>query len=435
MGDAQAKACLLRKRVDKVGLILEKLKALDDPQSQLLLLRSCFSLPKINFALRTLHFSEIGHVIQDFDCLVDNAFSNILGFSVSHIQRVQAALPIGEGFPGFGLPKAEPTSHCAYLASCVQSLGIQEALLSVDSPLDLPDLAVSSMAHINSFLDPSSRVSLPTLQVFKKPQHELVSRLAKVAFASLLDFSRNQSSDLARMLSCSMKHSGSFLQVLPNNVLNSYLPKREFQVLCRLRLGAPVFHSPAPCVRCGKTADIYGIHSSQCAVGGYVIRRHDALRDELARICADAGCSVIVEQRGLFELSNERPGDLRIKNSQNNLDLLIDVSVVSPVANYTLSKSSKTMAAAATSMETTKLDKYYERLSLLGTNFSPFVFESFGGWTSFGDSIISQIAGVQSFNTNMPVSDCVARINNRLSIVLAKKMAEMILCNFSNRDF
>ena len=429
VGDMISKQTLLQKRVDKIANSLEALAKLEEPQIALHLLRSCFSLPKINFALRTLHFSENCNVIQDFDRVVDSALDKIMGFKLSDVQRDQAALPFSEGFPGFGLPKAEPTSHCAYLASSVQSLSIQESLLRREN-LEISPLAKLSLDRINSFLEPSSQVHLHHLQGLKKPQHELASRLAKAALGQILEFFSTEKKDLARILSCCMRHSGGFLQVLPNPSLGLFLPKIEFETLCRFRLGQPIFNRPSPCIRCNKLADVYGIHSSQCAKGGLIIRRHDAIRDELAKVCREAHCTVIVEQRGLFDDTDERPGDLRVKNDQINMDVLIDVSVTSPLSDSSVHRASKAMGYAASHMESLKIDKYRDRLQVLGTNFSPFVFETFGGWTSFGDSLISQVAGCMAHNTNAPISECVSRINNRISLVLARQMAAILVSSF-----
>ena len=82
----------------------------------------------------------------------------------------------------------------------------------------------------------------------------------------------------------------------------------EFQVSVRLRMNLAVIqpsthqhcrHYSAQGAVCGSQVDALGLHPLLCKVGGHVIRRHDAVRDELAVILNDAESSAqgaLVEQ-------------------------------------------------------------------------------------------------------------------------------------------
>ena len=82
----------------------------------------------------------------------------------------------------------------------------------------------------------------------------------------------------------------------------------EFCTAIRLRMHLPVIQNSTHqyCRRfasagtlCCQTVDRYGVHCLLCKVGGHVVRRHNALRDELARLLEEPSAvasGVLVEQ-------------------------------------------------------------------------------------------------------------------------------------------
>ena len=202
-------------------------------------------------------------------------------------------------------------------------------------------------------------------------------------------------------------------------------------MLIRYRVGMPLYSSSKPCKRCGQASDAFGDHASFCASGGFLVRRHDAVRDALAKECSGGGLQVIKEQRHLFDFSSERPADLRIFNIQQNTDLLVDVAVVSPLSSSSMRSSSKAMYASAEAMEDAKIRKYRQGLQGLEPSFqfTPFVLETFGGWTATVDYVIKRIAQSQAFNNDKPLSRCVSDIENHITGVVAQHTADMLLSN------
>ena len=53
IGSVQYERSALQARVDKVKEILDRLPLMEDPHSEYVLLRSCLSIPKVMFTLRT----------------------------------------------------------------------------------------------------------------------------------------------------------------------------------------------------------------------------------------------------------------------------------------------------------------------------------------------------------------------------------------------
>jgi hypothetical protein len=426
-GDAVNK--VLEKRVEKLEQIFQELKTLDNPQVSLLLLRSCFGLPKISFALRTLHVSMVLKAIDKFDRIIESAITNILGFTPSTTQLDQIRLPCGDGFPGFGISQARMTANCAYLASSIQTLETQSHLLG--KQLEIQPLGLKSLQDINSFLEQEQQVQLHTMQDNSKNlQHVLYHKLAIVSLKSLCFNIGSSDRELARITACRMPHSGTFLKVLPNAFLGRSFGKIEFQALCRYHLGEQMYPSAIKCKRgCGALCDVYGDHSVVCAKNGYLIRRHDAIRDVLVQQCHYAGVQVIVEQRDIFDHNSQKPGDISILNYHDNKDLLVDFTVTSSLQN--VKQAASVVGWNAAKAEEMKFKKYKESLSTLTTQmmFTPFAFETFGGWTSAGDKIIHHIAEAHAFNRNRPVGDVIQDINTSLSVALAKNMALMLVAS------
>ena len=77
-------------RVDKVGKLLEKLPSLKDPHSEFVLLRSCFSLPKVMHLLRITDPTQHVHLWTKFYSLIPDSLTNILGSAVNDEQWARA---------------------------------------------------------------------------------------------------------------------------------------------------------------------------------------------------------------------------------------------------------------------------------------------------------------------------------------------------------
>ena len=97
---------LLQEKVAKVKRITALLPDIQDPQIEFCLLRSCLSLPKIMFTLRTVDTSVHRPVLAEFDHETREALNRILGAPLTDLQWRQAKLPISLGGMGMSrLPK------------------------------------------------------------------------------------------------------------------------------------------------------------------------------------------------------------------------------------------------------------------------------------------------------------------------------------------
>ena len=117
----------LQKRVDKVREITALLPNLKDPHTEYALLKSCLSLPKLMFSLRTFETRGLQDLLKEFDRLTREALTRILGSPVPDLQWQQAKLPVSMG--GLGLRAAEDHAPAAYATSYIASQPLVRQLL------------------------------------------------------------------------------------------------------------------------------------------------------------------------------------------------------------------------------------------------------------------------------------------------------------------
>ena len=98
------------------------------------------------------------------------------------------------------------------------------------------------------------------------------------------------------------KGSGSWLAAIPIKSMGFTLNKQEFRDSVCLRYGWRVPNTPSHC-QCGKKNDID--HTLQCPKGGYVIMRHNRIRDLEAELMQEVCSDVKVEPRLLPIANND----------------------------------------------------------------------------------------------------------------------------------
>ena len=73
-----------KKRIQKIKDIANKLQLIEDPQVEFALLRSCLSIPKLMFTLRTTDPSNHLDIWNNYDRIVRDCLSRILGASLTN---------------------------------------------------------------------------------------------------------------------------------------------------------------------------------------------------------------------------------------------------------------------------------------------------------------------------------------------------------------
>ena len=80
----------IRKKIDKVEEITNLLPLLEDPHTEYVLLKSCLSLPKFSFLLRTINTIGFSQHLQRFDRITKEALTRILGSPMYQLSWQQA---------------------------------------------------------------------------------------------------------------------------------------------------------------------------------------------------------------------------------------------------------------------------------------------------------------------------------------------------------
>ena len=110
----------------------------------------------------------------------------------------------------------------------------------------------------------------------------------------------------------------------------------QYKFATLYRIGGRIFTDEfrGDCCKCTKTLDQYGEHAITC--GNYnneTKRRHDLIRDVIGKWAKKAGFDVILEQYGLFGLTDARkPADVLIHVHHNGETWAFDVVVKVPFA-------------------------------------------------------------------------------------------------------
>ena len=135
-------------RVEKIRSLIHLLPSLEDAHTESTLLRSCLSLPKLAFLLRTCPPSFIMDALHSFDESIYDSLSNLVGGSLSTWSWDKASLPVA--LSGLGLRRASLHAPAAFIASSFQFESLISDILgfdpsaSVHLPAALQSLALSA---------------------------------------------------------------------------------------------------------------------------------------------------------------------------------------------------------------------------------------------------------------------------------------------------
>jgi hypothetical protein len=253
---------VVNQRISKIEeTIVAKLSSIADPQVQLCLLRSCLSLPKLMYTLRTCKPSILQSAYARFDDIQHSALEDILGASLTPNAWRQASLPVSLG--GLGLRSASSHAEAAYLSSLVQSKSTVDEILRDTPPSQSLNTPLAFFRTAAGHLPPETIADLSNPSSGNHSQKHLSFLIDSNLQSSLLS-DVQAAGDLrssARLLSLPLPHAGAFLNAIPNHTFGLSIIPEYFRVSLLYRLGLPVYNSSAPCPACGKDSDIFGDHT------------------------------------------------------------------------------------------------------------------------------------------------------------------------------
>ena len=317
-------------RVAKVKSSLGALRDIADSQMETLLLRSCLSLPKVSFILRTCPISHIRHAAEEFDNAVRDALETTMGGPMSDWSWLKASLPSSLG--GLNLRSASFHAPAAFLASSLQSSQIVERILghqSGISPHTNSTLAFLAVAAAHLEWSDRDNINVPLRQ------RSLSHAIDEAAHHHLLS-SAPSTRSRALVLSAGLPHAGDWLNVVPSAHLGLHLNDREFRCCLRYWLGVSLHSSSYICPECRGSADPFGDHQVGCGGNGDHIARYNAIRDVLFNAAQSAALAPTKEAPNLVLDFSTRPADILLPNWCRGRPAALDVSVISPLQQLTL---------------------------------------------------------------------------------------------------
>ena len=233
--------------------------------------------------------------------------------------------------------------------------------------------------------------------------------------------------EIARLASVGLPHSGDWLNVLPNPALGLAMDPAEFIVSVKYRLGVKVFSTAGQCPACPIQSDDLGDHAISCGYAGERIARHDRLRDALFS-AAQQGClGPTREDRALLPGSDSRPADVLIPNWTRGRDTALDVTVVNPLQAAMVDRAAVTAGHGLAEAYKRKMTKAGEACRQAGLTFIPMPMETLGGWHEQTELQVKKLASAQARHTGGDQSETTRHLSQRLSILLARGNAALIL--------
>ena len=226
------------------------------------------------------------------------------------------------------------------------------------------------------------------------------------------------------------KGASSWLTTLPLDWLGYTLNRQEFRDSIALRYNWKIKDMPAYC-GCGKENDID--HSLSCKKGGFIILRHNNIRDTTAKLLEEVCYDVQIEPM-LIPISGENEEvydavrgnvaeharlDVAARGVWSQYDRsFVDIRVTHPNC---LSNSDKTLMEIYEKNEKEKKDFYESRvIHVERGNFTPLVFSTSGGMAPGCQKFFKRVAMMIAEKKGQKYQHVVTYVRTRLRFSMLK---------------
>lgn len=332
--DIQFCSDMVKFRANKTVHLMNSVKKLKDPQSELLLLRNCTGVSKLYFTLRTTNSQVLPAVTEHYDQQLLGYLHHIVtddGARFGILQQRLATLPFKEG--GFEVYTMADASHYCYMASQIQKQHLQNTILS---SIDTSETSHNYQYSLNKYMQVCDLSTFSTNSVSPHPIKALAAQYFDVVKRKLPTKFTLTTRDAFLWQSNKLNHVMDFLKAIPIPGLGQSLGPRQFRVVAQYRLGIPLFPEDSKCSCCGRAMDVYGDHALHCASEVGIKFRHNLVRDLVMDICYRSGVAAGKEVALGFLSDNNnalKPADILIYNWENGQDTCFDVTGVSPFSS------------------------------------------------------------------------------------------------------
>ncbi|GJZ32004.1 putative reverse transcriptase domain-containing protein [Tanacetum coccineum] len=382
-----------------------------DPQSELLLLRSCMGIAKLFFGLRTCRPVYMEEAALLYDKGLRQSIEDMVvcgGPFFGDIQWRLASLPIR--FGGLGLYSATEASSYAFVASWAQPWALQDHILRDSSVCDIDSDYVCALACLCDMI--------PSFD-FSEVDYDMTVR-QKAVFECL-----------------QAPHAQDFLLPIPIDGLGQHMSLVEYRIILKYRLMIPLFPVDEACPVCREACpvchkaylDSFGEHAVHCRELSGFKYRHDMVRDVLVDVFRRVGISVKKEAPVNFLTgpskgrSTFRPADILIFGWVGGKHTCVDLTGVSPFVG--LGSGCFIVGQAALKAASFKVKKH-EKACLENQHvFIPFAFDTFGFFASEDVELLKRVQRVMHSNVMTPRSLDV--VFKRISFAIQRGVAAQLV--------
>ena len=407
---------------------------------------------------------------------MNEGLKNITGLKLDTISTKIASLPIRYG--GLGTLRSKYWDSISFLSSFLSSKDMIAKIFFGDGFLDVNDFNVCLYRQFTSFygrpgvskiikeLEEKDKVtiSVDSLRVAENPEalcRKLMEKCHEYEFNEVLSMDqyheeavkvgRGSYMDFALKRYSFRAVKSPFLKAKP--VGNTSMTGYQFRIAVRTILHQPVHgnencHSVydngefvnsqkhkkesvenaetkvLKCHQCNKVMTSDPEHSFQCPKNGDLIRRHNAIRDTVARFCRESGLSAKLEEPNLLDDTQLRPADVFIPiYGVDNRPLALDISITNTIqssVNIVSSVLNETPGVAAKKREKDKCDKFMDKLSEKQIAFKPLVLETCGLMGETMKKFLQSLVAGQQSHVRMKFENRLKRMFVELNVLLWK---------------
>ena len=334
----------------------------------IVLLKHSFALPKLMHCLRTAP-CFLSSRLQDYDELLKSIVSDItnIRFPDDSTSWSQATLPVRLG--GLGIRRAVQLAPSAYLASTAASSDLVRRIV----PPHLHDAPLSNQGEAEACW--SKGHSLPPPEGEARLHQRSWDSIVVASVADSLLQTAPSPTARSRLLACSTRESGAWLEALPISPLGLRIEDQTVRIAIGLRLGTPLC-SPHTCLHCGAEVDALSTHGLSCRRSQGRHYRHAALNDVIHRSLSAANVPSRLEPSGLEQADGKRPDGVTVVPWKSGKHLVWDATSPDTFAPSYLLSATNEAGAVAAAAESKKKSKY----SCLGPAyfFTPVAIETSG---------------------------------------------------------
>lgn len=267
---------------------------LNDLQSHyaLFLLKTCFTVPKLIYFMRTVPTWRIQDRIDFIDNHLKEALVSILNIQLDENQWTKASFPVRLG--GLGIRKLKDIAFPAFLASTHSVKELLSNLIDIkdnDSEIPFLDEGMQIWNESNESLpiNPEKQKNWDIINIERiSEQLKFKSDIEKFRFHSL----QNQ-------------FSGAWLTATLNPNLGTLLNNDTIRTCVGLRLGSNICQ-PHSCSKCGSPVDSLGRHGLSCLKNKGKYSCHFDLNRILQQSLSSINVSSRLEPVGMFRKDGKR---------------------------------------------------------------------------------------------------------------------------------